>query len=770
MSKGSVRLATAIVLAMCSLLLVADIAAAYPDELPDYTGDLPRTDCVDCHSSTGPEILNPGSDPVLLAAVRKGPHGGYTTGTSKCQTCHELHDAPTDGLKLLPGETIKDTCESCHDGTGGTAVYGVVEARTGQAPASAHRIEVTNTIPGGDAGGGSLAGSFTGPDGTLTCSDCHSPHDAATVQPFIGDRLRSTVASDPAYGTKTNRLLRQAPSGSDTETAVYGAGWCAACHTGRASQHATDSGAMQDHPVMRDDHYTYDELPVVTGVASTDTTIGPLGQSNRGYVMPDDPGGAPLEKSALQEGYAPLCQQCHEDARNVGPPIRETNPVVVNASQEFLVTQPDGASATDNPRFQVFPHESDAESFLVRPPGPSTDPYILCLGCHSLLHDATPGSDWVTIFAPGQHDSALPGWPNAPYQVYADCTICHTTKLTFAHADQCETCHPAPYDTIGTWTGTCQEGGCHTTIHADSPEAHDPWSPSSGGGCGTCHGPPAFSVTDDRCDNCHSVFSPSDTTPPVTTSDAQASYVGAAGIEFTITEGGKVGIGTTFSRVDGGPTAVGSSIVVSTPGTHTLEFWSVDQASNVETPAKTATFTISEDTTPPVTTSNAVSTYYYYPAQITFSATDASSLGVKATYYSLDGGAAQTGTGLSVPAVSGVVTHTVEFWSEDWSGNVETTKTANFTVIGGTGTVRFNSGPLGAGDWNDWMVWRGPRDATPDYVVSQVGPYNGYDDLALPVSATQYYIVVAWGTPSEPYDESIIGYITIDSPDDFFSF
>ncbi len=368
MSKGSVKLATVIVLAMCSLPMVADIAAAYPDELPDYTGDLPRTQCVDCHSASGPDILNPGSDPVLLAAVRKGPHGGYTTGTSKCQTCHELHDAPVDGLKLLPGETIKDTCESCHDGTGGTAVYGVIEARTGQAPASAHRIEVTSTIPGGDAGGGSLTGSFMGPDGTLTCSDCHSPHDSDTVQPFTGDRLRSTVASDPAYETKTNRLLRQAPSGSATETAVYGAGWCATCHTGRASQHATDSGAMQDHPVMQDDHYTYDELPVVTGVASTDTTIGALGQSNRGYVMPDDPGGAPLEKSALQEGYAPLCQQCHEDARNVGPSVRETNPVLVNASQEFLVTQPDGASATDNPRFQVFPHESDAESFLVRRP------------------------------------------------------------------------------------------------------------------------------------------------------------------------------------------------------------------------------------------------------------------------------------------------------------------------------------------------------------------------------------------------------------------
>jgi hypothetical protein len=587
------------------------------------------------------------------------------------------------------------------------------------------------------------------------------------VAPYTGDRLRSTVASDPAYTTKTNRLLKQAPAGSETTVSAYGAGWCATCHTGRASRHATESGLMQDHPVMQDDHYTYDELPVVTGVASTDTTIAPLGQSNRGFVMPSAPGGDPTTKTALQEGYAPLCQQCHEDARDVGPSVRDTNPTLQDASQEFNVTQPDGASATDNPRFQVFPHESASEDFLVREPAPSADPYALCLSCHSLAHDATPGSDWVTIFAGGQHDDALPGYPDAPYEVFADCTICHTTRLTDAHGDQCTTCHPAPYDTLEPWTGTCQEGGCHATIHAGSPEAHDPWSATTGGGCGTCHGPPAFSVTDDRCSNCHSVFSPSDTTPPVTTSDAQASYVGAAVIDYTVTEGGKVGIATTFSILDGGEPVVGSSIVATAPGPHTLEFWSVDQAGNVESPANVATFTVSADTTPPVTTSNAVSTYYYNPAQITLTATDTSSFGVKATYYSLDGGPVQTGTAVTVPAPSGVIPHTLEFWSEDWSGNVESTKTANFTVIGGTGTVRFTSGPLAAGEWIEWLVWRGPRTATPHWTVLQEGPYDGYDDLALPVSATQYYVVASWGTPSEPYDETVFGYITIDSPDDF---
>ena len=48
---------------------------------------------------------------------------------------------------LLPAATIKDTCNSCHDGTGGNGVYGVVEARTGGDPGAEHRTETTCVDP-----------------------------------------------------------------------------------------------------------------------------------------------------------------------------------------------------------------------------------------------------------------------------------------------------------------------------------------------------------------------------------------------------------------------------------------------------------------------------------------------------------------------------------------------------------------------------------------------------------------------------------------------
>ncbi|MDA3935553.1 MAG: hypothetical protein PF636_01625 [Actinomycetota bacterium] len=753
MAARLARFGILITLTTCIVLAAASVAFAYPNELVGYSGDEPRTECIDCHGASEQDILNPGSDPDLLAAVRKGPHGGYTTGTNKCQTCHSLHNAPDAGSKLLPGETVKNTCESCHDGTAGTAVYGVILARTGIDPASAHRIEQTNSIPGGDAGGGTLTGSFMGPGGTLTCSDCHAPHDSLTIEPFTGDRLRSTVASDTAYNVKTNRLLRQAPTGSETTATVYGAGWCATCHSGRTNQHTPESGAMQDHPVMQDDSYSYDELPVVTGVGSILTTLGGLGQSNHGYVMPGPTLSEPTQKTALQEGSPPLCQQCHEDARDVGPSARETNPTLTGASQEFQVTQPDGSIATDNPRFGVFPHESDNANLLVRAPEPA-EPHSLCLNCHSLVHDATPGSDYVVIFAPQQHD-VPEDYMTDPYTVLADCTICHTTELLMAHAQQCTVCHSSPYDTLRTWDGTCQQGGCHVAIHADSPEAHDPWSPSSGHPCGVCHGS-SWWPTDDKCVNCHTLFSPSDVTAPVTSSDAVATYTGSAFIKFSITDSGKVGIGTTFYELNGGPTTSAGNVLITTSGAHSLEFWSIDQLGNVETAHKTATFTVTPDTTPPVTTSNAQATYNG-SAGILLTATDNSSVGVKATYFQLDGAPTQTGTWVSVPyVVTDTQPHSLAFWSEDWSGNVETSHTVNFTVTPPMATIRMIWGdcddpfpsvfPIDGSDAS-WVIRSGgstgPIVAT-GYNGGNYPTWDGIDDEVVPVSATPYWVSIDW--------------------------
>jgi len=73
------------------------------------------------------------------------------------------------------------------------------------------------------------------------------------------------------------------------------------------------------------------------------------------------------------------------------------------------------------------------------------------------------------------------------------------------------------------------------------------------------------------------------------------------------------------------------------------------------------------DTAPPVTTDNAPGGTVSKDTTVILSATDAGS-GVQATYYTVDGGAQQTGTSI-VLSMDGA--HVLQYWSVDWAGNIE---------------------------------------------------------------------------------------------------
>jgi hypothetical protein len=84
-----------------------------------------------------------------------------------------------------------------------------------------------------------------------------------------------------------------------------------------------------------------------------------------------------------------------------------------------------------------------------------------------------------------------------------------------------------------------------------------------------------------------------DTTAPRTTSDAKATYEAPATILLTPTdEAGGSGVAHTYYKLDGGAQSEGLTVTTSSLGAHTLEFWSVDNASNAETPHNTAAFTV----------------------------------------------------------------------------------------------------------------------------------------------------------------------------------
>jgi hypothetical protein len=168
-----------------------------------------------------------------------------------------------------------------------------------------------------------------------------------------------------------------------------------------------------------------------------------------------------------------------------------------------------------------------------------------------------------------------------------------------------------------------------------------------------------------------------DTIAPTTTSDAVASYAGVASVRLTATDNvGGSGVSATYYRLDGAAQTAGNSVSVSAIGYHTLQFWSVDVAGNVETPTSVSFWVTVPDTTPPHTTSDAVAAYAG-SATVRLSATDSQSA-IYATYYRLDGALAAIGT---VVTVTSPGAHTLEFWSVDAAGMVETSHhTAAFTI------------------------------------------------------------------------------------------
>ncbi len=157
-------------------------------------------------------------------------------------------------------------------------------------------------------------------------------------------------------------------------------------------------------------------------------------------------------------------------------------------------------------------------------------------------------------------------------------------------------------------------------------------------------------------------------------------------VEVTLTGVDRLsGVAETFYSVDDGPAQeYTGKFIHALKGEHTITFWSVDKAGNVED--KTApghSITLKLDGTPPTTTISLpaafASGWYADKVTVAFAANDAES-GVAKTYYSIDNGAAQQYDGTFMHTLDG--THFITFWSVDSAGNVEDkTKPANTVEI-----------------------------------------------------------------------------------------
>lgn len=276
----------------------------------------------------------------------------------------------------------------------------------------------------------------------------------------------------------------------------------------------------------------------------------------------------------------------------------------------------------------------------------------LSADCHTAtslttIH-ATPGCD-------GCHTSTVPAVVNAIEMGNRDCTACHAgdphpaavhtsagpcigchdANVSILHAagPGCDACH-AVGKTPSLLCSTCHTGALHPTVsHATNELCDDCHAASNlttvhAENCLTCHPTSAPVAWDGGCRNssCH---------PPAHTT--MAAHQGEHG------EGPDC-----WDCHDGQPGCLSC---------HNIDY-----------------------RTPPVTASNAVSSYVG-TATITLSLVSPGGSGTRATYYQLDGGALTNGRVITVgPPATGTKSHTIEFWSIDHDLNSEVHKRVSFSV------------------------------------------------------------------------------------------
>lgn len=164
-----------------------------------------------------------------------------------------------------------------------------------------------------------------------------------------------------------------------------------------------------------------------------------------------------------------------------------------------------------------------------------------------------------------------------------------------------------------------------------------------------------------------------DTTAPQTSDDAPAGWQhGPVTLTLGAGDAGS-GVASTTYAIDGGAPQQGTSIVVIGDGTHSVTYFSSDNAGNVEA-AKSATVRI-DDSAPQVTCPQAGRWFKTKSVTARFTATDGGS-GVHDIAYRLGQGPWKTGSSV---LIKGLGRHVVSLRATDANGNVSATKSG---VIG----------------------------------------------------------------------------------------
>jgi hypothetical protein len=642
-------------------------------------------DCVRCHRTSA----NGYADMSRIMSVSTAD-GWFATADPRSLSASALHAIHVNGS--WP-KTVKFTkgCSSCHEAAACTACH--------TAPPAAHTDHTKD------------------------------PDTGVWVYPALGYRVgNGTPVTMPDLSTVTTSTVTCVNASCHARTAVgttvFDSPSCPSCHTDKQSEHGygsidhvADNGAALEPgsttacgACHATDLMTEHAKPTSTGPRSCATC----------HASPRNTFGA------WDQG----CDQCHgltssapkhdgEGTKHDGAGVAECTSCHDGSLDAIHAP---ATTVIDTITYTACPVcHNDATSL----PGKT------CVSCHFAMgehpapaakHTATASPDCATCH---DKDDATPGTDIAAVHGTLACGVCHnnptrigtfsekTAECASCHADKMplETGHyPAPVH-AGSDGSACTGAGCH-----DLGLAPEHAKPSSGPiSCAGCHVSSEFAAMttpwDGDCDACHATKHSS---LPV----SHASSNGSDYVSLGMSDGDHSGYGWYLSCSDCHPlnllplhmndcgachastaraaakTAVASSDTACTschPGQHyggngdheSIRDSNCDNCHdynwNVDCWGCHGPW--APDPVPS-TTSDAKSAYVG-AATINLTASDDyfRSIGIKATYYILDGGQRVAGARVIVPDPgTGSTSHTLRFWSTDWSGITESAHEVTFTV------------------------------------------------------------------------------------------
>lgn len=149
------------------------------------------------------------------------PHGGYTSTTNKCASCHSVHSAYTESAvmggapSMLLATSVADACTYCHidaNARSDVKIYGGV--------ASNYNGSADSTVVAGAHRSNRVSGVETG----VSCSKCHTVHGTSS-------KMTGNAYLDASLLSKVDSSTVPFENNPADTPEIALSKWCVQCHT-----------------------------------------------------------------------------------------------------------------------------------------------------------------------------------------------------------------------------------------------------------------------------------------------------------------------------------------------------------------------------------------------------------------------------------------------------------------------------------------------------------------------------------------------------------